>query len=187
MNVAGASNVGKRIASARRAAGMSQAQVAKALGVSAPAVTQWERGKTDPSAQNLKALSELLRVPPDFLWSGAASVSTPSPMLDVRLVDEPPPEIAAMLRGRKVTLYQMMGHTMMAAGYTPGDYLVTDPLQAPKARDTVIVQSGQRALCRLWFPPYAIAAPLTGAEPNIIVDNHKSVIVGVVTSRIASS
>ncbi|MCT4470647.1 helix-turn-helix domain-containing protein [Bosea spartocytisi] len=45
---------------ARKAAGMTQQQVADALKVKHPAVNQWETGKTYPSTDNLFALANLL-------------------------------------------------------------------------------------------------------------------------------
>ena len=48
---------------ARRAAhGMSQEQVAEALGVSRQAVSKWENGTAEPSTSNLLALAKLYEV-----------------------------------------------------------------------------------------------------------------------------
>lgn len=52
---------------ARIAAGLSQKQVAVSLNVSPPTVSEWESGKQNPSAENLKKLSELYNVPVDYL------------------------------------------------------------------------------------------------------------------------
>lgn len=45
----------------REKAGLSQAEVAEALGVSRPAVVRWERGERMPRRQHLDAYVELLR------------------------------------------------------------------------------------------------------------------------------
>ena len=45
---------------ARIRAGLSQKDVAEKLGVSAGAVSQWEKGITSPTAKRLKPLSEIL-------------------------------------------------------------------------------------------------------------------------------
>ena len=44
---------------ARKKAGLSQDEVAKALGVSGPAVSMWETGKTVPRTPMLKKLANL--------------------------------------------------------------------------------------------------------------------------------
>lgn len=52
---------------AREAAGFSQKQVSLTLGVSAPTVSDWEAGKINPTVENLKRLSQLYKVPTDYL------------------------------------------------------------------------------------------------------------------------
>ena len=49
-----------RIVAARKKAGLTQAQVAEALGISDAAVNQWEKGKTFPKTELLPKLSKLL-------------------------------------------------------------------------------------------------------------------------------
>ena len=56
-----------RIKEARVAAGLSQKYVAATLGVAGPSVSNWESGKTTPTADNLAALSALFGVSVDFL------------------------------------------------------------------------------------------------------------------------
>lgn len=52
---------------AREKAGLSQKEVSVELKVSAPTVSEWESGKKNPNAENLKALSKLYKVPTDYL------------------------------------------------------------------------------------------------------------------------
>lgn len=47
--------------SLRQDAGLSQAQIAAALGVSAPAVSRWESGRRDPSDAHLDAYAAVLK------------------------------------------------------------------------------------------------------------------------------
>ena len=54
--------LGKRIMALRKAAGMTQEQVAERLGVSPQAVSKWESGAADPSTSNLLALAKLFGV-----------------------------------------------------------------------------------------------------------------------------
>jgi len=62
--------LGKRIAALRRERGMSQRQLAEALGVSASAVGMYEQDRREPSAEKLVALSAVLGVSLDRLLTG---------------------------------------------------------------------------------------------------------------------
>lgn len=59
-----------RFSSARQMAGLSQAQVAKELGIARSAVAQWERGGTYPNIRNLAEAAKLLRVRFEWLATG---------------------------------------------------------------------------------------------------------------------
>lgn len=54
------SYLSEAIRSARRRAGLSQAELAEALGVRQSSVSQWERGSTKPSTVHLLALTSAL-------------------------------------------------------------------------------------------------------------------------------
>ncbi len=58
---------GQRLRQLREASGLSQAQLAKAAGVSRNAVSQWEAGTTQPSTRRLAAVARALNVPVDKL------------------------------------------------------------------------------------------------------------------------
>ncbi len=49
-------NLGSRIAAWRKVKGLSERDVAQKLGITPPAVYQWEDGKTVPSTKNLTKL-----------------------------------------------------------------------------------------------------------------------------------
>lgn len=55
------------LASARKNAGLTQMQVAKELGLTDAAVTQWEKGRTKPRTRHLLQLAELYGVTVDEL------------------------------------------------------------------------------------------------------------------------
>ena len=55
--------------SARKKSGLSQAEVAEALGVSAAAVCQWETGKTVPDSRKLPRIAEVFGCTIDELLS----------------------------------------------------------------------------------------------------------------------
>ncbi len=64
--------IGRRIREHREAAGMSQEELACACLVSRPTISSWERGRTQPSAEDLAYLSTAFDVPADTLLQGIA-------------------------------------------------------------------------------------------------------------------
>jgi len=64
------SGIGIRLQQARKAAGLTQNDVARELGVTFGAVSQWERGSTSPKGTHLVNLSKLYSVRPAWLSSG---------------------------------------------------------------------------------------------------------------------
>ena len=56
-----------RIAKLRRERGLSQADLAKIIGVHQTAVSQWEKERTTPSFEAVMALSEFFNVSPNYL------------------------------------------------------------------------------------------------------------------------
>ena len=59
-----------RIKECRINAHLSQKYVAVTLGVAAPSVSNWESGKSRPTAENLKQLAKLFGVSVDYLLGG---------------------------------------------------------------------------------------------------------------------
>ncbi len=59
-----------RITEAREAAGLSKTELAKAVGVSQPTVTDWENGSMKPRGENLLRISRVLNVSPEWLATG---------------------------------------------------------------------------------------------------------------------
>lgn len=66
--------LGERIAALRKAAGMSQAQLAGRLRISASAVGMYEQGRREPSAQLLVAIGREFGVTVDYLLTGAEGI-----------------------------------------------------------------------------------------------------------------
>ena len=60
-------NMGNRIAELRKAKGMTQEQLAAALGISAPAVSKWETGSSYPDITLLCPLARVLGTDVDTL------------------------------------------------------------------------------------------------------------------------
>lgn len=66
--------LGPRIAALRRAAGLSQGELAERLQVSTSAVGMYEQGRREPSAETLVALARTFGVTVDYLLTGQSSV-----------------------------------------------------------------------------------------------------------------
>ena len=62
--------LGQRIAALRRDAGMSQAELARQLQVSASAVGMYEQGRREPAAETLVAMARVFGVSTDYLLTG---------------------------------------------------------------------------------------------------------------------
>lgn len=61
--------IGEQIKIYRKNAGLTQEQIANALGVSTPAVNKWEKGNTYPDISLLPALARLLKIDMNELFS----------------------------------------------------------------------------------------------------------------------
>ena len=61
--------IGEQIKTYRKNAGLTQEQIADALGVSTPAVNKWEKGNTYPDISLLPALARLLKIDMNELFS----------------------------------------------------------------------------------------------------------------------
>lgn len=78
--------LGTRIAALRRNVGLSQAQLASRLGISASAMGMYEQGRREPSADTLLALSRELQVSVDYLLTGQAQTPAESETLSALLL-----------------------------------------------------------------------------------------------------
>lgn len=63
-------NINDRIKIRRKELGITQKEIAKAVGVTTSSVTQWELGMTAPKGANLQGLSKVLQCTPDWLLYG---------------------------------------------------------------------------------------------------------------------
>jgi transcriptional regulator with XRE-family HTH domain len=64
---------GKRVATARESAGLTQTQLGEKLGLSQRAIAHWERGTTALRPDQLEALAKAINVSTDELVSGKGS------------------------------------------------------------------------------------------------------------------
>lgn len=77
--------LGEKLTQARKAAGLTQADVAAKLNVSRQAVSRWESGQSKPSTERLLALGELYGVSIDLLLNTGNVVAS-----TVEIVSTPP-------------------------------------------------------------------------------------------------
>lgn len=66
--------LGSRIRALRKDKKLTQVNVAKSVGVSSVAVTQWEQDSSKPGGNNLISLAKVLSCTPEWLLSGAAPI-----------------------------------------------------------------------------------------------------------------
>lgn len=78
--------IGQRIRLARKQHNMSQAELARALGVTEASVSNWERLANDPSTHNMVELARILEVPHRWLAEGlgAAPAGDTENTVDIR-------------------------------------------------------------------------------------------------------
>ena len=86
--------MGKRIAQLRQSKGLSQAKLAKALGLSTSAIAMYEQGRREPSVSVLIALADTLDVTLDYLITGK---KPQKPFLAPGIVDDRSPLAVALL------------------------------------------------------------------------------------------
>jgi transcriptional regulator with XRE-family HTH domain len=60
---------GERLRAIRRAAGLTQVELAARSGVSQPSISQYEAGDTEPAWSTVAALCRALGVTPDAFWA----------------------------------------------------------------------------------------------------------------------
>ena len=75
--------LGERIALLRRAKGLSQAELAGRLDISASTMGMYEQGRREPSIQTVVALARELEVSTDFLLTGKSAPSEADPLPQV--------------------------------------------------------------------------------------------------------
>jgi transcriptional regulator with XRE-family HTH domain len=74
-HAAAARSIGERIREARKTKGFSQSDLASKVGVSQPAIANWESGIHDPRRLTLAKLADALEAPLDWLAAGDRSVA----------------------------------------------------------------------------------------------------------------
>lgn len=62
------SKINISLASARVNSGMNQKEMADFLGVDISVLIKWEEGKTEPNVNQLRKISEVSKIPIDFIY-----------------------------------------------------------------------------------------------------------------------
>lgn len=106
----------ERLTALRKKKGLSQLELAEALGVSRQAVSRWEVGASAPGMENLLALSRLYGVPLDELVGGPAREEEPEA--------EPNAQAAELVSARRLNraLAAALAAVLLAAALLAGLY-----------------------------------------------------------------
>ena len=81
--------LGQRIAALRRRAGLSQAELARRLQISASAMGMYEQGRREPSVDTLVAMARELQVSTDYLLTGKIRTVQEDKNMVQTLLDKP--------------------------------------------------------------------------------------------------
>jgi transcriptional regulator with XRE-family HTH domain len=66
---------GEKLRQARKAAGMTQKELAQAVELKHNAVSNWEKGVSSPDPDTIRRLCEILRMPPNFFFDTEESAA----------------------------------------------------------------------------------------------------------------
>lgn len=157
---------GQRLRERRKAIGMDVTELANALGVSQPAVSQWEIGATAPNRKKVAKLAQILRVPASWIMtddeaSAVIADVTPVPAVAALATDVPvygvavggsdgdfrlngqvvdyvrrPPGIASL---RNVYALWIVGESM-SPWNKDGDLIYVSPARPPIVGDHIVIQ-----------------------------------------------
>jgi len=104
-----AATFGYRVAAAREAAGMTQAQLARRLGVKKTTLTGWEQDLSEPRANKLTMMAGLLNVSMGWLLTGEGEG------MDAPAGEQVPQDLAAILTELRQLREEMRGNVERAA------------------------------------------------------------------------
>lgn len=109
----------------RKELGITQVQLAELMGVKQSYIVLWENGKRNPTSDNLKKLSEILKVDYNYLSKDAKEEITPRPYDDYMMVEYVDLSASAgMLGGSNVDLLPDTKKRLVPREFENGNYLV---------------------------------------------------------------
>lgn len=152
--------MGRRIAQARKEAGLSQQAVANRFGISRAAVAQWENGDTFPGSSKLEGLADVLGVSLEWIATGRGhrqaavagseggaarrGVAVIAMQAAALWPQYPPGGIEGVPKiGTEIALGPnafalIIEDQSMSPEFTEGDMVIIDPDVLPRPRDYVI-------------------------------------------------
>lgn len=160
-----------RLQHARKRAGLTQAEVARAMGITSQAISQWERGEATPEIDRLGRVAKLYEVDPAWLMFGDGDPPPPPPPKEVTrpldilgerdlkvytaaeggsgemVVDTNPIDLVPrpwyMKKVRDGFAVLVIGESMIPA-FEPGDIAVINPrLPAMRGKDVILIGDEQ--------------------------------------------
>lgn len=73
-------HLGERLSTLRKQCGMTQIELSEKLGVSRQAISKWECGSAEPSADNLVAIGKLFKIPVEALMEESPRLGQAPPV-----------------------------------------------------------------------------------------------------------
>lgn len=117
----------ERLAALRRERGLTQDELARAVGVTRQAVSKWERGVIAPSTVNLVALGRLYGVPLDELANGEPPPKEPAAVAVAEKPEEPPKETGRLRLAGAAVLAVCLLLVTVASVITIGSAIFKEP------------------------------------------------------------
>lgn len=162
-------------------------------------MAQWESGGTEPAAANLRKAAALLGVSAEYLSTGQGPQSSGTigqgpiitlsegELVDLATLDpKTARELAAIVDDNPYEIWKLSTDLLAAAGVMPGDYLLVDTVVAAKPKELVLATVGKHAVFRMNLPPYLYALPISNPPPQLVVDNIRTIVKGVIRKSIRS-
>jgi len=173
---------GPRIAQLREAAGWTQAELGRRIGVSRSAVAQWEHQSNEPKTSHLRDLAKLFAVSFDWLASGAAegAMDNEGRKVDPANIPEQAKLLVALL-GPGKELWQLDTDKIAGAGRRRGYYVIVDTNKTAVAGDFVAVDYSGNIIFRLYYPPHLFTVAYGSQDPLLTVDGTRIKIYGVLS------
>lgn len=175
----------------RKAAGLSQHELAERAGMEPQQVGRLERGERRMTLESIQQLAQALNVSPAaffpdaFMIDGIGEDARAQPAgndLDWYRVS------ASVLEGvETVDVYQIKGNGLSGYGILDGDHLIVDREAEPKPGDVVIVEAidintrGVAMIARVYDPPFLLSSATSGeARRPLLTDRNAVRILGPV-------
>ena len=142
--------ISEQIRTYRKAANLTQEQLAHDLGISAPAVSKWERGAALPDVALLPALARLLGVDLNTLFSfheTLTDVEAAAFSRELALLSQSDPHRAFAMAVQKLREYPKSDNLLLSAANILNAALILSPMEAEKKRqyEELILQWLERA------------------------------------------